>query len=128
MILLDTNALLWVYEGNDRLGAAAAGRLGSDRVHFSSVSVMEIVIKNMLGRLTLPGDDRFPAIFTESGLRELAFTSEHATAMLLDETLSRHDPFDRMLLAQARVERSVLVTSDRTLLGLGMPWILDARL
>ncbi|MDN5805522.1 MAG: hypothetical protein L0H26_13205 [Microlunatus sp.] len=46
--------------------------------------------------------------------------------MQLDSALARHDPFDRMLVAQTRVERSVLVTSDRTLLGLGMPWILDA--
>lgn len=87
---------------------------------------MEIVIKHMLGRLALPGGDTFPTPFVESGLAEVAFTGEHAAAMQADTALPRHDPFDRMLLAQARVERALLMTSDRTLLGFGEQWILDA--
>lgn len=127
MILLDTNALLWLYEASERLGPAAAERLrAADRVYYSAVSVMEIVIKHMLGRLELPGDADFPAVFGESGLTELAFTSAHGAAMRLDSALARHDPFDRMLLAQARVERFELMTSDRTLLGQSLPWIVDA--
>lgn len=39
----------------------------------------------------------------------------------------RHDPFDRMILAQAHVERMRLLTSDQVLLGLGFDWIVYAR-
>lgn len=126
MILLDTNALLWVYEGSDRLGESAVRLLRRGRAHYSSVSVMEIVVKHMLGRIGLPGDAGFPSIFAESGLVELPFTGAHAAAMLADAQLARHDPFDRMLVAQARTERLRLLTSEKVLLKMGEPWIVDA--
>lgn len=127
MILLDTNALLWVYRDSPRLGADARRRISSaTRVSFSSVSVMEIVIKAGLGRLELPGGSDFPGIFTRSGLAELPFEVAHAAAMAETPGLARHDPFDRMLLAQAKAEGLTLLTSDAVLLGLGEPWIRDA--
>ena len=47
--------------------------------------------------------------------------------MLRFPALVRHDPFDRMILAQAEAERMTLLTADRTLLVLGQTWIVDAR-
>ncbi|MFT4137336.1 type II toxin-antitoxin system VapC family toxin [Microbacterium sp.] len=129
MILLDTNALLWVYRDSARLGPQSRALItASDRTYFSSVSVMEIVIKAMLGRLEPPGDGDATAAFTRSGLVELPFTAPHAAAMAERPALARHDPFDRMLLAQASEERMVLLTSDAVLLGLGEPGIRDAAL
>lgn len=128
MILLDTNALLWVVGDDDRLGSEARNRLAkADQVCFSAVSVAEIAIKHILGRLALPGGDRFPQIFSDSGLRELSFSAAHAAALCTDAALARHDPFDRMLLAQAAVERAQLLTSDRVLLALGLAGVFDAR-
>lgn len=128
MILLDTNALLWLYRDSPEFGSEARQLIAAaDRVHFSAVSVLEIVIKNLLGRIDLPGGEGFPAVFTRSGLSEIAFSVAHAAAVRDDPTLARHDPFDRMLLAQARHERMMLVTSDATLLSLGERWIVDAR-
>jgi PIN domain nuclease of toxin-antitoxin system len=127
-MLLDTNALLWMYEADPRLGPISVGSiLESSNACYSAVSVMEIVIKHMLGRVDLPGGSTFPAPLTQMGLPELPFSSRHAAAMLTFPSLARHDPFDRMLLGQARAENMSLLTSDRTLLGLGEPWILDAR-
>lgn len=127
MILLDTNALLWVYHDSPRLGQASRALIAAaDRTHFSSVSVMEIVIKTMLGRLELPGGDGFPEIFGRSGMVELQFSAAHAATMAEYPDLARHDPFDRMLLAQAKSERMTLLTSDAVLLGLGEDWIRDA--
>lgn len=82
----------------------------------------------MLGRLPLPGHDGFPGIFDAAGLGELPFTARHARMMLGEPGLACHDPFDRLLVAQAEGEGADLLTSDRTLLGLGKPWIYDARL
>lgn len=127
MILLDANALLWLYRDSADLGADARIRIqNADRVYFSSATVMEITIKHMLGRLPLPGGDAFPEVFERSGLTELPFTSGHAAAMAGFPALVRHDPFDRMLLAQARSEAFDLITSDAVLLALGEPWIHDA--
>jgi PIN domain nuclease of toxin-antitoxin system len=81
-----------------------------------------------LGRIDLPGRDRFPNVFSDAGLRELPFTSDHAVAMLRFPALVRHDPFDRMILAQASAERMTLLTADATLLALGERWVQDARI
>lgn len=126
-MLLDTNALLWVYHDSPRLGAQARDLIAAaPRVWFSSVSVLEITIKNMLGRLPLPGGEGFPEIFRRSGLEELPFRAEHAVTLTQFPTLARHDPFDRMLLAQALSERMPLLTSDASLIGLREAWVHDA--
>ena len=128
MILLDTNALLWLYRDASDLGPRSREAIArAARPWFSSVSVLEITIKHQLGRVELPGGSEFPRIFEDSGLTELPFTSRHAAALAEFPTLARHDPFDRMLLAQARVESVDLMTSDAVLLGLGEAWIHDAR-
>lgn len=126
-MLLDTHALLWLTLDDARLGEQARDRiLHAPRVLYSAVSISELVIKHMLGRIELPGGELFPEIFTRSGLAELPFTARHANAMRDDPTLARHDPFDRMLVAQARAEGIELLTTDRTLLGMKRPWIHDA--
>lgn len=127
-MLLDTNALLWFSIDDERLGPGARESIArADRVHYSAVSISEIVIKHMLGRIDLPGGERFPEVFGAMGLIELPFTARHANALREDPTLSRHDPFDRFLLAQARAEGMTLLTSDRVLLALGHPGVSDAR-
>lgn len=101
-------------------GAPRAGR-----VYFSSVAVLEITIKEMLGRLETPGDVADGA--RQAGLVELPFRSRHASGLPDLPLPARHDPFDRMLLSQALLEGLDLLTSDRYLLALEHPRILDAR-
>lgn len=127
-MLLDTNALLWVHRDADQLGQVSRRMLTDGRrVWFSAVSVAEITIKHMVGRLALPGEEDFPEIFRSAGLQELPLTAVEGSMMMRDPGLVRHDPFDRMLLAQARAQKLELLTSDAVLLGLGHSWILDAR-
>lgn len=78
----------------------------------SAASAWEAAIKVGLGHLELP--DRFEAGVDESGFEKLPVTFAHAEEA---GTLPHHhrDPFDRMLVAQARVERLTLVTHDRNL-------------
>jgi PIN domain nuclease of toxin-antitoxin system len=127
-MLLDTHALLWLATDDDRLGPRSRARIAeAPRVHYSAVSISEIVIKHMLGRIDLPGGDRFPEVFAQMGLVELPFTSRHANALREEPELARHDPFDRFLLAQSFADGMPLLTADRVLLELGRTWVHDAR-
>jgi PIN domain nuclease of toxin-antitoxin system len=78
----------------------------------------------MLGRLDLPSD--FSVRVIEQGLALLDVTAEHAEALRAFPELTRHDPIDRLIVAQAAVERLTLLTADRVLLGLGRDFVVDA--
>ena len=128
MILLDTHTLLWLFTDSASLGPSSRALIsGAKSVGYSSVSVAEIAIKHMLGRLDLPGGEAFPGVFEEMGLEQIAFTSSQAAILLDEPDLVRHDPFDRLLFAQAVGTGRTLITTDRVLLGLGSDWTHDAR-
>ena len=123
-LLLDTEALIWWDSNDPRLGgnARAAIQDASD-VFVSSASAWEIVIKSALGKLQTK---RQPTkAVAESGFRQLAFTFEHAEAV---RTLPAHhsDPFDRIIIATAKVEDCVIVTSDEKFRRYDVE-VLDAR-
>ncbi len=123
-LLLDTHALIWVFSQDPRLSKAAteAIRDGGNLVFVSAATAWEIAIKKALGKLQVPGN-------YQEGLRRyrftpLSITTDHALAV---EQLAPHhkDPFDRMLVAQARIERLTLVTRDPNMKAYGVP-ILEA--
>lgn len=125
MILLDTNAVYWSMTGSERLGPSARARLQTAPHRFvSSISHVELAIKHMKGKLHLPPD--LPARLAEIGLDGLPYSDTHAAGLHQFPSLANHDPFDRMLVAQAAVERADFLTADRTLLALDLPWIIDA--
>lgn len=113
-LLLDTHALIWAAADPDRLSGRAAEAIadpGND-VHVSAVSAWEVAIKRARGRL------RFPDVDTGL-LRTLRFAGlpialEHAVEVGRLPVHHR-DPFDRMLVAQARTDDLTLVTRDRLL-------------
>ena len=112
-LLLDTHVFLWWRENSPRLsGRARSSVAAADLVMVSAASAWEAAIKIGLGRLRLP--DTFESGVLDSGFERLPVGFAHA-----EETgrLPPHhrDPFDRMLIAQARVERLTLVTHDRRL-------------
>ncbi len=79
---------------------------------FSAVNFWEIAIKQALGREDFQVDARLLRRgLLDNGYRELALTSAHAVA-LGDLPPLHKDPFDRMLLAQAKAEGIILLTSD----------------
>lgn len=112
-LLLDTHALLWWLKdpGQLRTEAREAIRCPENLVHYSSANIWEIVIKSALGKL--PVIDRSPveSALAEDRIRPLPITAEHAWGV---GELPRHheDPFDRLLVAQARCESLRLVTRD----------------
>ena len=68
-------------------------------MYFSAISIAEITIKSMLGKLSVPEDIEQQLV--ASGLNEMPVTSAHAGALRALPVLVRHDPFDRLLVAQS---------------------------
>ena len=113
-LLIDTHLLLWAAGQPQKLSRTARRLLDQpeSRLWFSAVSLWEVAIKHGLGREDFRVEPvRLRRGLLDNGWRELAVSSEHAVATL-DLPPLHKDPFDRMLLAQARVEGLSLVTSD----------------
>ena len=119
--LLDTHLLLWVAGAPEKLPPIAMELLG-DPMHefaFSAASLWEIAIKQGLGRPDFKVDaQRLRRMLLLHGYREIVVTSEHALAVTKLPKLHK-DPFDRLLLAQARTETMILMTHDEALLQYG---------
>ena len=120
-MLLDTRLLLWAASAPERLSAKARGLLlaADNQLIFSSASLWEIGIKRSLGRADFNVDPRrLWRMLLVNGYRELPVTCEHAIAV--NELLPLHkDPFDRILVAQARVEGILLLTVDKAVAKYG---------
>lgn len=111
-ILLDTHLLLWWLMDDPALSAEARA-LVSERenvVFISAVTMWEIWLKQSLGKLRLPAD--FEAKMTDEAFENLPLTYQH-TRQLASLPWHHRDPFDRMLVAQARYENLVLLTADQ---------------
>jgi PIN domain nuclease of toxin-antitoxin system len=111
MILLDTNALIWLLTGSQQLGAVARTTIEADLAtcYVSQVSLWEIATKAAIGKLDLKLD--VPQVIEKEGFSLLRLRNEHIKAYQKLPLLHR-DPFDRMLIAQAQVEQVKLLTSD----------------
>ena len=113
-LLLDTHILLWVVAESRRISAEGRELLGDPghELLFSVVSIWEVAIKTSRGRDDFAVDaSRLLRRLLDNGYAELAVTGAHAAAVAGLPSIHR-DPFDRMLVAQATVERLTLVTAD----------------
>ena len=120
-LLLDTHLLLWAASAPQRLSAKARSLMlaADSQLLFSSASLWEISIKRGLGRADFSVDPRrLWRMLLVNDYRELAITSEHSIAVG-DLPLLHRDPFDRILVAQARVEGVLLLTADKAVARYG---------
>jgi PIN domain nuclease of toxin-antitoxin system len=110
-VLVDTQALLWWLTDDPAISSAARSEIAlpDNEPLVSAATVWEIAIKRALGKLTAP--EELLAAVRDGGFSWLPVLPEHAWAV---GDLPRHhgDPFDRLLIAQARVEGLPVVTSD----------------
>ena len=115
-LLLDTHVLLWIAAGEDALGPRAkeAIAVGRRMVFVSAASAWEIAIKARLGKLDAPND--LGEMLDHYRFTPLDVTTRHAMAVRTLPDLHR-DPFDRMLVAQARTEGLTLVSHDPQVLA-----------
>jgi PIN domain nuclease of toxin-antitoxin system len=112
-LLLDTHVWLWAVTNPERLNSASRDAIESaTELVFSVASLWEIAIKHAAGKLRLELTlGEFRASIARMHSAELTIHSEHA--MLAARLPPHHrDPFDRMLVAQAKVEDLTLATAD----------------
>ena len=119
-LLLDTHVLLWWLADDPRLSASHRTLLADvgNTAFVSSVSIAEISLKASLGKLEAPSGVADEAI--RGGFEILDFSAVHAEEL---RALPWHhrDPFDRMLIAQARVERLAVLSVDRRVRDYDVP-------
>jgi PIN domain nuclease of toxin-antitoxin system len=114
-LLLDTHTFLWFIGGSDRLSAAARTLIEepANQPFLSIASLWEMAIKLSIGKLTLacPFEDLIPEQMQLNGVQLLNIELAHVTPVT---TLPFHhrDPFDRLLISQAIVERMPIVSGD----------------
>ena len=108
--LADTHIVLWSWHTPDRLSRAQKAVLdGPDEVIVSIASIWEISIKSSIGKLTTRSCVAEDLIAT--GFQILPITARHAEAVRALPLIHK-DPFDRMLIAQARHEGLTILTAD----------------
>lgn len=118
-VLLDTHIILWTLENNSKLPEKARKIIGDERnqIYYSTASVWEIAIKHMARPDKMLIDGRaFSEKCMESGFEMLPVYDRHVYGL---ETLARpdnapphNDPFDRIMLSQAKVDELRFITHD----------------
>jgi PIN domain nuclease of toxin-antitoxin system len=125
-LLLDSHALLWFLDGSSALSITARSAIedsGNEKL-VSYATAWEVAIKLSLGKLKLavPYEEVFPGALLANGFQLLPSDVRHYRELL---TLPFHhrDPFDRLLIAQARAEGMTLVSGDPHFSDYGVPVI-----
>jgi PIN domain nuclease of toxin-antitoxin system len=107
--------------GSPTLGAQAGERVdAADELVVSAISFVEIGVKVATGKLRMPAGLREYVL--ESGARILALSPEHGLG-IAELPLHHRDPFDRLLISQARSEGLTIVTADRRFADYDVPVI-----
>jgi PIN domain nuclease of toxin-antitoxin system len=110
--------MLWLFADPKKINPKIRTKLAQPEnfVIVSAVSTWEVAIKISIGKLTLP-DSQDPGIYLSTSIRRAGLTTmqispEHTYGV---SSLAKHhgDPFDRLLISQAKIEGLTIVTSDR---------------
>jgi PIN domain nuclease of toxin-antitoxin system len=114
-ILIDTHIFLWAITADPRLSSSQRSIYTdeSNDLYFSVASVWEILIKAGLGKLPLPAPAAAWLVreMEENRITPLSIRISHQTELERLPGLHR-DPFDRMLVAQARAEKMPILSAD----------------
>ena len=122
-LLLDTHVLLWWLDDNPSLLEKGRRAIANSQnlIVLSAVVIWEIRIKQALGKLAIA--PTFYDVVKKEGFAMLSITSDHAYAVG-DLPMHHRDPFDRMIIAQAKLEGLTVVTHDTVFMKYGIP-VLD---
>jgi PIN domain nuclease of toxin-antitoxin system len=114
-LLLDTYTLLWFLANDSKLSAAARVAIldVANARWLSPISLLEIALKNRLGKLPLPDPFAimFPSTLTSSDIHLLPLDPQHIEP-LTRLPMHNKDPFDRLIAATALVEGFTLLSAD----------------
>jgi PIN domain nuclease of toxin-antitoxin system len=119
-LMLDTNALIWWMDDEPKLGSKSRQLIANPEhiIYVSVVSLWEITMKWRIGKYPLPGS-AYREFLSDERVDLMEVSAAHVEAI---ERLAMHhkDPFDHLLLAQAKVERASIITSDREIANYGV--------
>lgn len=123
-VLLDTHVALWATSDSNKLDDHIIKILQdtNNEVYYSVVSVWEIAIKHQINPANMPiSEEEFVELCEGAGLMRLDIQPEHIFTIKTlnrDESEQRHnDPFDRLLLSQAKLENFIFMTHDSLIPG-----------
>jgi len=115
-LLLDSHAFLWAVMDPDKLGKKAQAALSEpgNEAFVSAVTFWELSLKHSLGKLLLEGisPEELPGVAEEAGFTLLSLDPRHAAEYHGLPKLGHKDPFDRMLVWQAILSGSTLLSKD----------------
>jgi PIN domain nuclease of toxin-antitoxin system len=115
ILLLDTHAFLWWITDSPELSAQAGDLIRSpdNDLYLSAASGWEMAIKSQLGKLHLPGrpDQFIPDQLAKNAIQSLPIQMSHVLHVARLPALHR-DPFDRLIIAQALLEKMPILTRD----------------
>ncbi len=120
--LLDTHTILWWLDDPSQLSPSARDAIAdADNFVFVSAAVAwEMAIKKSIGRLDFPGN--LPDALCSDGIEVLDINIHHALAVA-DLPTYHNDPFDRLQIAQAKIENLVLITRDKNIRKYDVEWM-----
>ena len=121
-ILIDTHIALWAIFDTSQLAANLRSTLedGNNRIYYSMASVWEIAIKHNLHKENIPmPEEEFVKMCDDTGFYRLNIRPEHIYAVKTlirpDSAPKHNDPFDRLMIAQAKTEGMQFITHDHML-------------
>lgn len=112
MIYLDTHVIVWLYSGEvDRIPAKARHEMERNNLLASPVCALEVQYLFELGRIRASSRQILTDLEARIGLEICGLAFDRVIAHALEESWTR-DPFDRIIVGQARVQNAGLVTKD----------------
>ena len=127
-ILLDTHVLIARVNDKNIFGKTTQHLLRSThKLFYSPLSIAEMRLKEEVKRKSFLAEDLIDGL-AQRGYKQLALTSSAANDITRFPELHHHDPFDRLLLAQAVTNNLLFITADRTLVNIDLEFVHDAYL
>ncbi|GET40025.1 type II toxin-antitoxin system VapC family toxin [Microseira wollei] len=112
--LIDTHILIWFIEGDEKLSEAARSLIANpaNEIYVSQASLWEMTIKISIGKLSLSISLSELELFLVSNQFQILETQFRHYEILQDLPFHHQDPFDRMIIAQAKAENYTIITHD----------------
>ena len=113
--LLDTHVILWWLEDPKKISAKARNIIADKKntIFVSSVSIWEMAIKKDLGRLNIPTN--ILSVLKSDNMQILPLNAEDSLG-IMDLSKIHNDPFDRILVSQAKINDLIFITKDQKIL------------
>lgn len=110
--LLDTHTLLWYFQNDENLTQKVREIIDREECYVSLISIWEIAIKQSIGKLKYSKSIReIVELISKAGFNLINFSDEECD-LIKQLPFYHKDPFDRMLIAQAKLKELVILSKD----------------